>query len=463
MNKTKQNILFIMTDQMRSDALSLGECRYKKTPNLDALKQEGTLFTNCCTVSPICAPARAALLSGLYPHQMKVWNNNPHTFPATVKNWVKTLKNNGYATSVFGKTHYYPYNGSVPDMRKAEPLIHSYGFDVVNEIPGPRVSGTLLSHMTALWEERGFRTKVKDDLQARYQGNQALAYPSVLPLDLYPDVYVGEKASDYLSAYDSADPFFCFVSFGGPHDPWDCPLPYANLFAKEQMPDSIPPFKDCYKDRPRGDWDIKPGYPAFSDYDIQAIRKDYAARVTLIDEQIGNLFTVLKQKGVWDNTIIIFTSDHGGMNGDQNRLYKENFFESALKIPLILRIPGQKQSTSSALVEIQDLGPTVVELIGESLEYPQMGKSLVPLVKGTETEHRNEVFSQYNQETMIFDGVWKMVVNKKQEPYLLFNLSKDPLEQENLAGGNLFEEQSLYTQIQNFLSRTEGIYYTSEE
>ncbi|WP_320129859.1 sulfatase-like hydrolase/transferase [uncultured Sphaerochaeta sp.] len=462
MNKPK-NILFIMTDQMRADALSLGTCCSKETPNLDALCKEGTRFTNCCTVSPICAPARAALLSGLYPHQMGVWDNSPHTFPPEAKNWVRFLKKKGYKTSVFGKTHYYPYNGSVPDMREAEPLIQAYGYETVNEIPGPRVSAILDSHMAALWEEQGFREKVKEDLAARYKGNQALAYPSVLPLDLYPDVYVGKTAGEYLQKYDNKEPFFCFVSFGGPHDPWDCPLPYVQRFESIDMPESLPPFIDRYPDRPKGGWDTAPAYPPFSKEDVQNIRRNYAGKVTLIDEQIGHLCTILKQKNLWEDTLIIFTSDHGEMNGDKQRLYKENFFESALKIPLIIRIPGQIAQTSSSLVGLQDIGPTIVELAGETLDYPQQGISLVPVLNGCQITHRNLVFSEYNQEIMVFDGNWKLVVNKDLKPYLLFNLAEDPLEHINLAGGNLPEEKRLLQQIRTFLIDTQEGFYTRED
>ena len=140
----RPNILLIMTDQFRKDAINAGRSCTKHTPSLDALLTESITCTHAITNSPICAPARASILSSLYPHQMKVWDNSAHTFPKDARNWVKILSEQGYHTSVFGKTHYYPYNGSVPDMREAEDLLHAYGYDVVDEIPGPRVSGTAL-------------------------------------------------------------------------------------------------------------------------------------------------------------------------------------------------------------------------------------------------------------------------------------------------------------------------------
>jgi len=452
--KKRPNILLLMTDQMRADALGCRGLTPTRTPNLDSLALEGTVYTNCATVSPICAPARAALLAGLYPHQMGIWNNDPHTFPAKACNWVKDLREAGYRTSVFGKTHYYPYNGSVPDMREAEPLIQSYGYQEVDEIPGPRVSGHLLSHMTAHWRDLGIWDAVRADLASRNSGNEAIARPSVLPLELYPDVYVGETAAKYLRSYDRSEPFFCFVSFGGPHDPWDCPREFARAYDEVQMPAPLPLFTDKYPSRPHGVWDKKPKHPPFSPADVQAIRRDYAGKVSLIDAQIGKLLDILREKNLMEDTIIVFTSDHGEMNGDYDRLYKYNFFQSSLMVPLIIRVPDCASTVSDELVEFIDIGPRILDLAGVPLSYPQCGGA----------EPNPFVFSEYEQETMVYDGRWKMVVNQQHQPYLLFDLRTDPHEQLNLAGGEEFrdKEQELLEEIRTFLVRTATISYTWE-
>ncbi len=455
-HKKQPNILLLMTDQMRADALGCRGLTPTRTPNLDKLASEGTVYTNCATVSPICAPARAALLAGLYPHQMGIWNNDPHTFPAGARNWVKDLRDAGYRTSVFGKTHYYPYNGSVPDMRDAEPLIQSYGYQEVDEIPGPRVSGHLLSHMTAHWRDLGIWDAVREDLASRYRGNEAIARPSVLPLELYPDVYVGETAATYLRSYDRTEPFFCFVSFGGPHDPWDCPQEFAHEYEGVPMPEPLPIFTDKYPERPQGVWDKGPKHPPFSAADAQAIRRDYAGKVSLIDAQIGKLLEILHDKDLLEDTIIVFTSDHGEMNGDYGRLYKYNFFQSSLMVPLIVRVPAGAGvgAVSDELVELIDIGPRILELAGVPLSYPQCGGA----------EANPLVFSEYEQETMVYDGRWKMVVNKHLQPYLLFDLQADPNEQLNLAGGAGYrdKEQELLEEIGAFLLRTATTSYTWE-
>ncbi len=461
---SKPHILLLMTDQFRFDAINLNERKTKHTPNLDELAQSSVQFTNCITNSPICAPARASLLSGLYPHQMGIWDNSPHIFPKDVKNWVKMLQCLGYHTSVFGKTHYYPYNGSVPDMREAEPLLHSYGFETVDEIPGPRVSGTLLSHMTALWEAQGYRKLVQEDLDRRYAGKHTCNEPSPLPLDLYPDTYVGQKANTFLQEYKEEEPFFCFVSFGGPHDPWDCPQTYTRRFESVQMEPPCPSFIDAYPKRKRGNWDEGPHHPPLDCEDIPDVRRNYAGKVSMIDEQIGIILATIKERGWWENTLILFTSDHGEMLGDYGRLYKQNFLNPSLRIPLLVKPPGAIQkSQCPALVELLDLGPSIVDWAQGTLAYPQMGASIKNLIENREKHLHQVVFSEYKGEIMAWDGTWKLVVNNSREPYLLFNHDQDPNEQVNLAGGNLKDETRLLKEIENHLIRTQHIGFSLEE
>ncbi|WP_332445908.1 sulfatase family protein [Sphaerochaeta sp.] len=464
MKHPRPNILLIMTDQMRLDALNRGTSDTKYTPNLDWFATQAVQAAHCITNSPICAPARASILAGLYPHQMGIWDNSPHTFPPHAKNWVKALQQGGYRTSVFGKTHYYPYNGSVPDMREAEPLLHDYGYETVDEIPGPRVSAALLSHMTALWEEKGYRTRVSDDLERRYQGKHTCTEPSPLPLELYPDVYVGTKAHAYLDAYHHDDPFFCFVSFGGPHDPWDCPASYSKRFQSKEMEAPRPPFIDRYPNRPLGNWDHEVLHPPLHSEDIEQVRRNYAGKVSLIDDEIGKLFSLLVQKGWWDDTLVLFTSDHGELLGDYNRLYKQNFLGPALEVPFLIKSPSNSQAkTIQTPIALLDIGPTLVDYAHLCLDYPQQGKSLRALLEGTAEPSQTIVFSEYKEEIMAWDGRWKVVVNKDLDPYLLFDLLTDPAEHLNLAGGGLEAEARLRQSIIGHLQTTAHLGFTMED
>lgn len=433
----KPNVLFIMTDQMRDDALSSGA----GTPVLDKIAENGVRFTECHTTSPICAPARASLLCGCYPSEMGIRDNSPHIVDIEKDNWVRILQKNGWNTSIFGKSHYYAYNGSYPDMREMEDYMHGLGYSTVNEIPGPRVCGRLLSHMTAEWREKGLIENYRKDMNLRYGANQAISKPTILPFELYPDVYVPEKAISYFSSYDSNEPFFSFVSFSGPHDPWDTPESYMKLYEKIPTEKPLKEFSNANSERPRGIWDEDLEYEKVGNEEAAGIRRDYAAHVRLIDDQIGKLLTVMEERKLLDNTIIIFTSDHGEMNGDRGRLYKQNFLAPSVKVPLLVYYPGcMKGSRDSRLVELRDLGATILELCNIDNNFP--GISIFSSNK------RNEVYSEYRGESMIRTENWKMVVNALGEPYMLFDLEHDPNEMVNLASTGLNIEKTLLEKLE---------------
>ncbi|MEC8842231.1 MAG: sulfatase-like hydrolase/transferase, partial [Candidatus Poribacteria bacterium] len=319
---SKPNILLLMTDQQRWDALGCYQ-DWLQTPNLDLIVDQGIRFTNCVTNSPVCIPARLSMATGLYPHNTGVWNNVKNQMDCHIPTWMQAIRSAGYRTSLFGKTHLHPHQG---DLREREDLMSVYGLDDVNEIGGPRASARVLSHMTAEWEAKGVWLDYQDDYKDRFDTKPHVVRPSVLGLDDYADVYVGQQAKKYLEHYQRSEPWFCWVSFGGPHEPWDTPEPYASLYDMEQMPVPIP-RPDDDRNRPQGylDQHMKQLNPQFEPDDIAKMRANYAGNVTLIDHQIGEVLQVIKDRGEFDNTIIAFVSDHGEMNGDYNLIYKSNF------------------------------------------------------------------------------------------------------------------------------------------
>jgi len=277
----KPNILLLMTDQQRWDALS---CRggWVRTPNLDGIGSEGIRFTNCVTNSPVCVPARLSMATGWYPHNTGVWNNMHHQMSPTTPTWMQAIREAGYRTSLFGKTHLHPHTG---DLRDRENLMHAYGLDDVNEIGGPRASARVFSYMTAEWEAKGLWEKYQADYAERFSTKPYLVRPLVLGLENYADVYVGGQARRYLENYNRPQPWFCWVSFGGPHEPWDAPEPYASMYAPDAMPPAIPrPVDD--RDRPRGHLDelMAKMNPEFEPGEIGRLRANYAGNVTLIDD-----------------------------------------------------------------------------------------------------------------------------------------------------------------------------------
>lgn len=443
----QNNILFIMTDQWRWDALgSVGG--WVKTPHLDSIAEEGIYFDNCVTTSPLCVPSRISMATGRYPHNTGIWENLKYDLPKNSETWMQRVQEAGYRTCLIGKSHLHRHQG---DLRNREDYIQAYGFEDVNEIPGPRRCMDVKSHMTEMWENLGVLEDYINDYKERFAGKPYVSKPSPLPLELYADVYVGQKAKQYLQAYNDSRPWMCMVSFGGPHEPWDAPEPYASMYDPADMPDPIPkqPLKD---NPPNGKLDefLSPEHhysPPMTSREVAKLRANYAGNITLIDDQIGEIIQVIKEKGEWDNTIIVFLSDHGEMNGDHGLLYKCNFLNSSVKVPFLVRAPEiiskpQAGIRYSGMVELFDIGPTLCELAGGEI-YPnserQFAKSLAEVLRNPQLIHRESAISEIYDEVMIQDEEWKMAVNSEGSPYLLYHLSKDPEEQNNLIGDTASE------------------------
>ena len=430
--ETTPNILFLMTDQQRWDAMGCSG-DWVQTPNLDRIASEGTRFTNCVTTSPVCIPTRLSLATGLYPHNTHVWNNMNHQMPAETPTWMQAVRDAGYRTSLFGKTHLHPHNG---DLREREGLMNAYGLDDVNEIGGPRASANVLSHMTAMWEGKGVWEAYRADYRERFSTKPHLVRASTLEFEDYADVYVGQQAKQYLQNYERDEPWCCWVSFGGPHEPWDTPEPYASMYDPEDMPPAIP--RPPAGERPKGHLDrlMQRVNPTFEPGEIGRLRANYAGNVTLIDDQIGEILGAIEARGELENTIIVHTSDHGEMNGDYGLIYKSNFLNGAVRIPLLVRTPDSTNAGSvcESPVEWIDIGPTLVELAGGELEHRQFGKSLCPVLTQPEATHRDFAISEVEGEIMLLNRGWKIVLNADGEVYLLFDVRNDPNEIQNLAG-----------------------------
>ncbi|MYF99061.1 sulfatase-like hydrolase/transferase [Candidatus Poribacteria bacterium] len=458
----KPNILLLMTDQQRRDAMSCSG-NWVRTPNLDRIASEGVRFTNCVTTSPVCIPARFSLATGLYPHNTGVWQNGDHTMSPDTHTWMQTLREVGYRTSLFGKTHYYQHQEGI-DMRNREHLLHAYGLDDVDEIPGPRASRRVLSHMTAIWQEKGLWAAYRADIEDRLNNKPHVVRPTILGLEHDADVYVGQQAKQYLRNYNRQEPWFCWVSFGGPHEPWDAPEPYASMYDPNAMPPPVP--RQPIGNRPRGELDRLMGVnrrnPNFVVGEVERLRADYAGNVTLIDDQIGEILETIQARGELDNTVIVFCSDHGEMNGDYGMIYKSNFLNGSVRIPFLVRTPetlknGVLNRISESPVEWIDIGPTLVELAGGEIKHQQFGKSLCPVLTNTAETHREFAISEIYRETMLLNQDWKIALNTRREPYLLFDVRNDPDETNNLAGNPDMKklERELYSQILERLSETQ--------
>ena len=429
----KANILFIMCDQLRADALG---CTggWVKTPNIDRIVSSGVRFSNCVTNAPVCIPARVSLAGGLYPHNTGVWDNCPYDLPESAPTWMSAIRNVGYRTSLFGKTALHRRG---PDLRKFEYLLNSYGLDDVDEIRGPHASAETLCHMTARWDSLGLLEAFRRDIKERAK-NRTLIRPSPLPLAEYYDVYVGQQAAKYLREYKRSEPWFCWVSFAGPHEPWDTPEPYASMYRAKDMP--APLVRPTRERGPTGELDRKFAESASDKIDnAQDLRANYAGKVTLIDDQIGQILKEIETRGEPDLTTILFTADHGEMNGDYGLIHKSNFLDPAVRIPLVISTPQIKRSplagkTIDSLVELFDAGPTLTDLAGAKINHAQFARSLLPVLQDSNIEHRRFAMSEFAHEVMHLDHDWKLMLNRRGEAYRLFDIKKDPYEMDDLVG-----------------------------
>jgi arylsulfatase A-like enzyme len=444
----KPNILLFMCDQLRADALGcMGN--WVKTPSIDRIACEGVRFTNCVTNSPVCLPARISMATGRYPHNTGVWDNCPYELPEGTPTWMSAIRDAGYRTSVFGKT---ALHRGGPDLRKFEYKLHSYGLDDVDEIRGPHATVDVTCHMTERWKSLGLLDAFRKDMKERGGKNRTLVRPSALPLSEYYDVYVGQRAKDYLHKYDRAQPWFCWVSFAGPHEPWDTPEPFASMYRPEDMPE---PFKRPPERRagPKGELDRRfAESPRGAIGNAKELRASYAGKVSLIDDQVGQILNEIETRGESDRTTILFTSDHGEMNGDYDLIHKSNFLDPAVRVPFIVRTPEIKNSSRAGTandspVEWFDAGPTITEVAGAKLNYPQFARSVIPSPPDSQTEHRSFAISELLQEVMYLDRDWKLMLNRNREPYRLFDLKNDPEEMNDLIGRS--EHDSLIKELKS--------------
>jgi arylsulfatase A-like enzyme len=429
----RPNVLFILTDQQRADSLGRAN-HWAQTPNLDALAAAGTTFSTCITTAPVCIPARFSLATGLYPHNLGVQRNGIHTLSTSRPTWMSRFREAGYRTSGFGKTHLHPHLKG--DLRDRVDLLHAYGFDDVDEIAGPRALARARSGLTDEWASAGVLEAYTADLRSRLDDEPWVVRPSPVGLSLYYDTYVGEHAQRYLERYDRNEPWLCCVGFPGPHEPWDTPPPWSTLHDPSDAPPPAPAPASAGT-RPTGYLDERiADRPPLSLAQIAAMRADYAGGVSLIDDLVGRIVTTIKERGEWDRTIVVFTSDHGELNGDAGLIYKNVFLDGSCRVPLIIRDPATGASRDEpSPVEMFDVAPTMLELAGIDHDFG-FTRSLAGLVRGDGPAPRTSALSEYDGEVLLVTDEWKAAVNRDGDVYLLFDRSAG--EAENLAGVEAF-------------------------
>lgn len=407
----KPNILILLADDQRADALGCAGNKHIRTPNIDRLAETGIRFTNSYVMGghhgAISAPSRAMLLSGKYLFNVYDKLDGVKTMPVH-------FSENGYTTFGTGKWH-------------NEKSAFEYGFMNGTDV----FLGGMADHFNIPVADLGSDGKLTEPKKKGFS----------------TDVFT-QSAINFLQHYGSGerkDPFFCYLAFTVPHDPYS-PRPD---FIDRYSPDSIPlpgnylplhPF--VFDDLLVRDENLLP-WPR-PEEKVKQLLADYYSLITHLDENIGKIIQTLKDNDLYDNTIIIYAADNGLAAGSHGLLGKQNLYEHSMKVPLIITGPGVPEGKiSDALVYLFDIYPTLAGLCSLPAPADIDGKSLVPVISGSTEQVRTSLFTTYrNTARAVRTMEWKLIRYPERDYTQLFNLKNDPLELVNLAAEKGYESRT---------------------
>lgn len=431
----KNNILLLLTDQQRWDALGAAGNPFVKTPNLDRLACEGVLFSSAYSNCPVCVPARAALLYGRSPLTTGCLENR-YAMPdeRQYESLMTRLVRAGYRTHGIGKMHFTPDPHALRGFQSRA---------TQEEMVTDASKDDYLCYL----KENGC------DYAIEPHGVRGEAYYvpqlSNVPPQHHPTKWVGDRTVEWLkssrsevcglqSEVSEAQAFFLMSSFIHPHPPFSPPTPWHKLYRGPDMP--LPKFPEgmeslyTYTNRQQNRYK---GRDAGRDLRLhQLIKAYYWASVSFVDYQVGRILQALEETGQLDNTLIIFTSDHGEFLGDYNCFGKRSFLDSAARIPMLCRLPGRFAAgeVCSAPVSLLDVLPTALSAAEVDAEDAE-GLDMAGLADGS--LDRQAVYGHYREADagmyMAVSEEWKYIWSAPDNKEFLFDRSKDPDELRNRA------------------------------
>ncbi len=439
-----KNILLLMSDQHKPRCMSIDGDPFAKTPNLDALARSGLRFNSAYCTNPVCTPSRASLLTGLYTHNHKAWDNTT-LWPFEKKTIAHYLEPAGYMSALIGKMHFvdaqthgFDYHIDFNDWGQyLGPKMKLYEDEL-----GHRNSGSGVPQIDDLWRDSGDPWDGTRELDAR-QGQVMIGRPSKMEEKDQFDSFVARESIRFLKNHGKEQPFFLITSFLKPHDPFTPAKRFADMFHADDMklPDTY--GKVDLKTVPRDvrrSIETQGNNPEIKD-PAQARQRMamYYANLAQMDDCVGKVLNTLRELGLEDDTIVLYTSDHGEMLGEHGMWHKFMFYESSVCVPLIFRVPGvtTANTISRTPVSLTQVVPTLLDLCGIPVPRGLDGDSLQADMKTPGRTRETTVFSEFNLQKpaakyMIRRGDFKLnyYVNDIAE---LFDLKNDPKEMKNLA------------------------------
>jgi arylsulfatase A-like enzyme len=435
---SQPNFLIIMTDQHRIDSIGAYGSAICKTPGLDKFDETATRFDNAYSVCALCTPARASVYTGLYPHKHGLLRNEIE-FADDVRLISQDFRDAGYQCGFVGKWHC-----------GAEKLPKDYGFDGMN-IPGYGHGASTPEYKEYLQRNNLQQGEIIPTGLGRWN-NVLLSGKITGSEEASTPYFLAEQTIDTLKGYQDSDgPFLLFTNFWGPHAPYLPTEPYASMY----NPDDIPPwenFEDTLEGKPNAhsryrdsllgegadarDWDTWKNWVA-----------TYYGFVTMIDAQIGRIFESLEQMGLDENTVVIFSCDHGEHCGAHGGIHDKSsmMYQETYHIPLMVRVPGMETvNINDKPITNMDILPTCLGLAGIDVDRSLDGRSLVPLLQNDTAEWDDTAYCMFNghhylyEARMITDGRYKYVFNAPEIDEL-YDLENDPWEMDNLASQDAYQ------------------------
>ncbi len=420
----KYNVLFIISDDLTATALSCYGNKVCHTPNIDRLAAQGTRFTRAYCQGTYCGPSRASFMSGYYPHATGVLGYiSPRKAIGDRATWAQHFKNSGYYTARVSKIFHMGVPGGIEAGTDGadDPISWTERFNS----KGPE------------WKAKG----VGETLEGNPDGKKPVVGGNtfvVVAADgddlVHSDGKTAAKACELIEQH-KAQPFFLGVGFVRPHVPFVSPSAYHEPFPPMSM--ALPP-------KIPGDWDDIPkagiNYKTSKNMKMDAPRQKkavsgYYAAVTFMDAQVGKVLTALKNAGLDDKTIVIFTSDHGYHLGEHDFWAKVSLHEESAKVPLIIRVPGKRPAVCHSFTELIDLYPTLSSLCGLEVPSRLQGKDLSKVLDDPSFEVRDTAFSVNGRGFLLRDDKWAYIQygERPQGGVELFDMEQDPKQYKNLA------------------------------
>ncbi len=420
---TKPNILVIHADQHRAECIGAYGNSDIKTPNIDAIAKDGITYTQHFASFPICTPSRYSLLNGLYVHQHLGWGN-VSGFPHVLATFPSVLKDHGYRTKAVGKMHFTPTYLDVgfEEMELAEQCGNGrYDDDYHRYL---RDHG-LADRVDMLDQCNEYRRKASQEYFDAFGATE-----SDLPEEHYSTTWIANRATDAIADWEG-DGNLLMVGFIKPHHPLDPPAPWSSMYD----PDALEMLPGWLAEPLARDIELNAGFFPHANLHEDRLRTAmamYYASISQIDHHVGRMIDLLQEKGLYENTMIIYTSDHGDYMGFHHLLLKGNYmYDPLIRIPLIIKYPaGQGAGTEcDGLSGNIDVAPTILRQCGVEPAGTMTGIDLLKQPEG-----REYVFATgYGAgQQMVRTKDRKLLLCRDESKSLFFDLANDPNEIDNL-------------------------------